>query len=651
MSDTAPPASAAPKRKIGLAEFYNAIMAPRGFSLAPHHYPVVAGLEDTRIENLLLIGPPGTGKSNLLCTAYPLWAIGEDPTQTVLSVSAAAGLPTTFMTASMQIIQNSKVWKEFYPDVTPAVQQGWSVQRGLFVNGHVEGDENASYVACGLDSKTLTGLHCRTMILDDIHEPGNSATPEGRLQVKTRYYDTLMGRADPRGVRRVAAGRWWAHDDLYQEFIAGGDWVVLELPAVRPGNRKLWYDVYVPKGLTCVYTETLKPNAEQDPKSPYVKYRAYYAAADTTGEGFYWPGSPSKRKEYKTVAARQPRTAAVNYRGDMSGGGESVFNKEDFRTYLPPDGLNFGIAHQSVRLWCDSMKGDIEDAWDTAAGQVKSESKTANITGLMVPCQCWHNGEDARIIGACDFHYDVYLLDFWQDSVSFGKLAEVFRTRRGLWWPKRMNVEEKQSGISLLQVMRTAGLPVHPIKVVEGKLERAVNPVLIGELPIGGGAASVQGWVQMGRVNVPAGAPWVDELLETICAYSGGTRNTDAFDTLVHLITRAVLKSRKRGLVGHMPSGAGRSDVRPAGGSDDPRYAALEGMSLLSQQQTDPRNHGVANPFDSFCGAPCHWFTIHENSEYCRTHKRRTTAFDGCPNWAVKGSVQEDATLTESGAF
>ena len=46
------------ERKIGLAAWYNELYAPR-FALAPHHYPIIMGLEDPSIENLFFLAPPG----------------------------------------------------------------------------------------------------------------------------------------------------------------------------------------------------------------------------------------------------------------------------------------------------------------------------------------------------------------------------------------------------------------------------------------------------------------------------------------------------------------------------------------------------------------------------------------------------------------
>jgi hypothetical protein len=627
--------------KIGLAAFYHSVMKTRGFTLAPHHLPLVAALEDFRIDSVLFLGPPGTGKTTLLCTVYAGWTLGHDPTETILAVSAGEKLPQTFLSATMQLIQNNKVWHELFPDVQPAQDLGWSLQRGLFVTGHHPEDENASYMACGLASKALTGLHCRTMILDDIHDRENSGTAEARANVKQAYYDTLMGRADPRGIRRVAAGRWWAEDDLYQELIQNGDWVVMQLPATRPGSRRLWYDVSVPRvekggpAMSCVFSEKGILDDVQDPDSPYLRYRYYYGAVDPTGEGFYWPASSSKRREFQTIQRRTPRTAAVNYNGNMQGASEGVFQDSDFTVYPPPLGLEFGLASPDVRAFCAASKGDIVQAWDTAFGQVQSEALTVALTGLLVPCKRWHRGEDESVVGEADFHFDVYLLHCMADNLDFGQLGKELRNQNGLWSPREVVVEEKASGISLLQVFKSSTIPLKPQKVHQGKLERALNPVEADGQPLPGGAASVQGWARQGRVFVPAGALWVGPFLKKVLAYKGGVRAVDEFDALVHLVTRAILRSRRRSLMGG--STAAQS---PAEAAAQPT-PAMQAFGLFAAQQADPYGNGIVNPFEGFCGGGCHYYGVVNNKEWCGLHSRVTSAISGCTGWARKGSVRE----------
>ena len=631
---------APPTRKIGLAAWYTAIYGARGFGLAPHHYPIVAGLEDHRINNLLMLGPPGLGKSSLLSSVYPAWELGHDPTLTILSVSAGERLPQGFMAATAQIIQHDRTWKELFPDVRPSPDLGWSRQNGLYVTGHHPSDPDASFVSIGLSSMALTGLHARLHIYDDVHDRNNSATPDGRAQVIRTYYDTLMGRADPRGCRRIAAGRWWAEDDLYQEWMRSGDWVVLQLPASRMGQARLWYDVYVPKGLQCVFTETLPKNPVQDEASAYVRYRAYYGAIDPTKKGFYWPASPSKRQEYEAVKRRQPRIAAINYDGDMLGATEAVFKDSDFVPYIPPEGLATGISDPQVYQWIKAMGGEVEQAWDTALGQPMSESWTVSLTGLLVPCSSWHCGEDENLIGKCDFHYDVYLLDAMVKDIDFRQLALALRSEFNKWAPIMVTVEEKQSGVGLLQTFKGSHIPIRGQKIDQGKLERAVNPVLQAGLPIPGGAASVQGWGRMGRIRYPIGARWITHgpkgdkengFLKKVLSFKGGTYGTDEFDALIHLVTRAIIRSHRHGRIGFQaPVDLESIDLKDRMHLE-PRLAGLNVINQLF----DNRNAPSLNPFAGFCGS-CRMTEILDNREWCSLHGRATTAFNGCSYWKDK---------------
>jgi hypothetical protein len=391
--------------------------------------------------------------------------------------------------------------------------------------------------------------------------------------------------------------------------------------------------------LKCVFSETLEPEPNQDPGSPYIKYRAYYGALDTTREGFYWPGSPSKRREYNQVLRQQPRTAAINYNGNMAGVGESVFNESDFRPYVPPDGLEMGIMAPEVMGWIQSMHGTVESAWDTALGQPQSESLTAALTGLLVPCNQWHKGEDPDLVGPCDFHYDVWLLWLMLKDLNFRELAMELRTQFGMWHPRRVTIEEKQSGVELLQTFKGTHIPVFGQKVQQGKLERATNAIMadMNGLPIPGGAASVQGWAKMGRVLYPAGAPWIEKghdgssqtgFLKRVCSFKGGTNATDEFDALIHLVTRAIVLSRRRITVG---GEVDASQISPSGlVVPDSRREALDMIAQFT-------GGGMSsNPMAGFCMAPCSHYTTRNNSEYCDLHGRKTSAISGCSSFVEK---------------
>jgi hypothetical protein len=633
------------ERRISLSTYYNRVVGQRGFRLAPHHYPIVGGLEDARITQLLVMCAPGAGKSMLLSVVLPTWEVGHDPTLTMISVSAGESLPMAFMSAARQIIEYDPTFREFFPEVKPSSR--WSDQRGLYVIGHSRSDPDPSFACFGLGSSRLTGAHARYHIYDDIHDRINSSSPESRQEVKNVYFNTLLGRADPRGVRRIAVGRWWASDDIYQEWISSGDWVVLSLPATRPGNTRLWYDAFVPKNLECVFSEEGELDPDQDLDSLYTRYRVYYGAVDAARKGFYWPGSPTKRSEYDQVKRRQPRIAALNYDGDMTGGQDAIFRESDFIPYLPPSDLRLGYTGPGFLTWQDATKGDIEQAWDTALGQPQSASRTVALTGLLVPCKSWHRDEDPLVIGSCEFHFDVYLLWAMVGDLDFRELTLELRKQYALWSPRRVIVEEKQTGVALIQTFKGSQIPIKGHKVDQGKVERAVNPVLRDEFgsPIAGGGASVQGWARMGRIRYPIDAPWITTgydgdpatgFLKQVLKFQGGVAQvSDEFDALVHLVTRAIVKSRRHGRLGVAdevvsPDAYTIGALQTAG---DPRRMLLN--SISEAPATTRTLLESFHPWTGMCGAPCQHFSIKDNFEFCHFHDQRTTALRGCEHWVA----------------
>lgn len=634
--------------RTSLAVHYNSILGQRGFQLAPHHYPIILGIEDDRIPMLAAIGPPGYGKSLLVDIAAPTWFVGNDPTMTVLGVSAGEKLVGTFLRASMEIIQFSPHFCELYPTVRPDMQAGWSTERGLFVTGRAIGDQDASYFAAGLKSKALTGVHARRILLDDLHDEANSMTPEMRQDVKDTYYKTLLGRADPRGCRFIATGRRWATDDIYGMWAESGDWVILHIPSIREvpkapgstemvGSKQLWIDVYVPRDLTCVYTETLKPAPpeEQNSKAPWLKYRAYYGF-DPTGVGFYWPASDSKRREVMAVKRGKPLVFETVYQGRPEAGQEQVFLPTDFIPYAPPGNLSLGLADPDTTSFVRHGRGHVAQAWDTAMGQQLSAAVTAGLTGLLLPCNHWHKGEDPQIVGPCEYHFDVWLLDLFAENVDFKQLVQTIRSQNLKWNPRRVIVEEKVSGISLLQTLRGTEVPLYPVKVTEGKIERAVNGV-------GGGAASVQGWCRLGRVHYPVGMPWVENWLSKMLNFAGDAgQRADEFDATVHLITYAILRSRQ---TGRMASNVFDEDTQiPTDATGLPqtlpvqqaaatlgRQAGLGG--LVAHLNELPAEAG--NPFGAErCGAPCRNWILRSGTRLCALDGSRRMSLDSCGKFA-----------------
>jgi len=238
-----------------LAAFYNWVAESEGIKLPPHLWPVCLALCDVRIRNLSIILGPGSGKSFLVSTVYPAWLIGHDPTETFLAISAGENLPNGFMLSVMRIIEHADAFKFSFPNAKPDKNAGWSTERGIFVTGHSPAVPDANYFGCGLGSSALTGKHARNVICDDIHDKNNAATTDLCKKVITDYHTTVLGRAVATGTRFITAGRRWNNEDLYGALETSGHYVTMKLPYEREGSEDLYWDVTVPGGLECVFTD------------------------------------------------------------------------------------------------------------------------------------------------------------------------------------------------------------------------------------------------------------------------------------------------------------------------------------------------------------------------------------------------------------
>lgn len=225
--------------------------------MPPHMIPFSRGLLDRRIQKLMWIIGPGSGKSTTLSEVYPSFELGHDPTMTLLGISAGEALMQGFQRSIMETIEYSRVYKSIFPKVRPDSKAGWSTERGMFVSGREMGNPDPNFASSGLDSKSLTGKHGRLIICDDLHDKENAGNINQCDKVWDTWHSTILGRADPRGARYVVAGRRWNQHDIYARLIATGEWVVIELPAEREKTDELWVDVTVPDGLQCCFTDHL----------------------------------------------------------------------------------------------------------------------------------------------------------------------------------------------------------------------------------------------------------------------------------------------------------------------------------------------------------------------------------------------------------
>lgn len=354
--------------------------------------------------------------------------------------------------------------------------------------------------------------------------------------------------------------------------------------------------------------------------------------AKNTLNGFYWPESDQKYKEVLSVRRNSPANFEDIYQGRPGQREGSIFLAADLNAfYTPPEGLEIGIKNPAVATFLKKCHGVLQ-AWDTAFSTTLQSAYTVCATGALIPCNDYHRGEDPALLGPCESHFDVLLLEIMRKKLDWGDLTTAFKEQYIKWSPDNIILEKKASGISLFQAMESSGLPILAVNPSESKGARATNSVGLKT------AGSVQGWFRQHRVLRPLTAPWIPKWLAEMKDFSGADdASSDQVDATVHLVTRAILMGAG---MAFLPSGwTPERSAMPAnltdpikglsrfGGIIDPRQQMLNVIAALPSMTEDP--------FYGQCGRCLHF---DPQTALCEIQKRRVLALDSCGEYLDAGT-------------
>lgn len=269
---------------------------------------------------------------------------------------------------------------------------------------------------------------------------------------------------------------------------------------------------------------------------------------DPTAQGFFWPASEVKRREWLEVKRLRPMEAQSVYQCKPGNRQGDIFLADDFAWYDPPPNLALGQQDPQVREFC-RMGSMIVTGWDTAFSADSRADYTVGVTGLLVPCDHYHRGEDPTLLGECDEHFDIYILDIFRDRMDLGDAIAAVRSQYMKWSPQMLVIEKRANGTPIIQALGTSGIPIEGVDPIDSKRDRVVNARGVG---------SVQGWFRLHRVRFPIFADWLEPALREIKDFSGERGNTDdQVDALAHMIGYAI---REGGMNVRMPTMYGDPD-------------------------------------------------------------------------------------------
>ncbi len=563
---------------------------------AAHLSPIMDALADSRIDRLVVTIAPGSGKSHLLSIIYPLWELAIEPSRTLMCVGASEQLASGFVKAAMETIEYHPAWPKLFSAIRPAYDLGWSPNNGMFVTGRTPGLANPSYAAYGVTSGTLVGKHADILILDDLHSPENTQTPDQLKKMVDLFDNTIQSRISPgKGSRTIVAGRRWATDDLYGVLGRRKSWVILNLPCMRPetDSNLLKFDVFVPDNFLCVFSERSgKTGWMQIPYAP-IKPRHGYA--------YYWPEMEQAERLAHQVRLNNPSVFEAVYQGNPAEEEGRLFARKDFEFYVLSEAWVRRIRETDAK---------IITAWDTSLTEAKESDPSAGIVAALLPCNKSHRaGADWE----AEEHYDIYLLDCLWGRFGFSEIINKIKEFQKQWNAEAILVENKASGLPLIDALKDT-LPITAVD--PGGLSKATRASQ------GLGAGSAKGWVSQGRVFLPQGAEWVSGFLDEIEAFTGkkGGRD-DRTDAFVYIANFAIGSNVGGGMVADFPDEAETQEVE-----QDPYLLTSSTLGRMLKERSPIAD--VLGPHCAICK--------NYRDGFCLIHKIRVSNIASCERFEME---------------
>ena len=332
------------------------------------------------IRNLIITMPPRHLKSICVSVALPAFFLGHDPTADILAVSYGQELAKKFA-EDTRTVMVSAFYQRIFSTRLASLRQPLHALKTT-----VGGVRRATSI-----DGAATGVGADLMIFDDPQKPNEVLSETVRRSTNQAYENTFLSRRnDPATCRTVIVMQRLHEDDFVGHVLGlGGDWAILNLPAV----------------------------AETNEAHPYRTFLGQHIYRRREGVALHATRIP--RSELDLIRTSMGEAAwASQYMQRPAPAGGGVVNTAWFKRYLEADlPTDFDRVMQS---------------WDTA-------SKIASQSDYSV-CTTWGLKEKR-----------IYLLDLYRGRLIYPDLKRKVIELASLYRPSRILIEDHASGIALVQ--------------------------------------------------------------------------------------------------------------------------------------------------------------------------------------------------------
>ena len=382
------------------------------------------------LDRLMILAPPGSAKSTYASVLFPAWYMGRNPRHSIIAASQTTKLAERFGRRTRNLVASSVHWSIFGSGLAPD-------QRAA---GSWETNQGGEYYSTG--AQPFAGRRCDLAITDDLLrgvQDADSATK--RESLWEWILSDLRPRMKPNAKWIYITTRW--HQDDPAGRMLPADWNG-QSGWVKARDGEWWY---VLSFVAIIETEE---EAKFDPLHRKV------------GD-ILWPEWFTDR-----MLTQMRRTLPRRM-------WNSLYQQK------PVDDEGGILKRQHWRLWPHDKPPECEyiiTVYDTAMEEGEQNDYSARTTWGVF----WHE-EPPKVVPIdpkagwykppISGRYCCFLMDAWQDKLEFPELRKQAKEHYFKVKPDRVLVEKKVSGISLIQELKRAGIPVKGIPADKSKLARA----------------------------------------------------------------------------------------------------------------------------------------------------------------------------------
>jgi predicted phage terminase large subunit-like protein len=303
---------------------------------------------------------------------------------------------------------------------------------------------------------TLTGRGANYLIIDDPHKPEDALSDVGRKSANDWFDHTLRSRLNSQEHGCIILIMQRLHeDDMAGHLIEEGGWESLSFPAIAEED-----EAFIVKGWQGEELVGRKAGAALHPVRQSLESLAKLRA---------------NIGEYNFAGQYQQRPSPL-------GGG--MVKLEWFKTYTPGElPAAFDMVFQS---------------WDTA-------NKATELSDYSV-CTTWGVKKN-----------DLFLLDVHRARLEYPALKRMIHSLAQFYKPKSIVIEDKSSGISLIQELRAEG--IHEVRKYQPLFDKILR------------MHTASGAIEGGLVYLPHKADWLEIFRHEVSSFPKG-RHDDQVDSM-----------------------------------------------------------------------------------------------------------------------